>query len=106
VKAAWSVRLFEVVIDAAPHALEAKWDVAVDSEMVVAQAEVAFIEVDAIAYALSEEGEELNPPYGYVPPGERLAERDGQAPGVRKPPFEIEVSRARAEFKAQSKLKL
>eukprot|EP00873_Tetraselmis_striata_P015149 jgi/Tetstr1/435413/TSEL_024322.t1 len=90
VKAAWSVRLDQIVIDAAPHALAAQWDPAVDAEMVVAQAEVAFIEVDALAYALTDEGEELNPPDGYVPPAERLAEEDGKPSGPRKPPFEIE----------------
>ena len=90
VKAAWSVRLSHIVALAAPHALAATWDPAVDKEMVVMQAEVAFIEADALVYALLKEEDEPTPPSSWVPANERLAEKDGEAP-QRTPAMEPDV---------------
>lgn len=93
VRVAWGVRLCEVVAKAAPHALEAAWDPAVDKEMVVQQAEVAFIEADALVYALLAEKDEPTPPSDWVPASHRPAEKDGhQKP--REPALQPDVTSA------------
>ena len=75
---------------ASPHALAATWDPAVDKEMVVMQAEVAFIEADALVYALLKLEDEPTPPSSWVPSNERPVEEGVEAP-QRTPAMEPDV---------------
>jgi hypothetical protein len=55
-RVAWAGRLDDVVRAAAPFVAAADWHPAVDPEMVIAQAEIAYLEVEACTAALARDG--------------------------------------------------